>query len=288
VEVVVSVPGYSGNIRSTKAVEKVIGEFAQYQYENIPYSLYIPKNRMESEKYPVVMFIPDAAANGSDPKLALAQGIGATVWAEESWQKDHPCFVLAIQVPREVRLANDDFSTAPELETIKKILDQVIEEYPVDRNRVYVTGQSQGCMASCELNVRYPDFFAASMLVSGQWDPQTVGALTDARFFIGIDDGGMREFPGMNAITEALEQNGVSVSRVHLNFRDGWAVNNEKVHAAADGRQVVYAMFDADTAFPDDGWERPRMMHHNRGWELTYQLESAREWLFAQYRQENK
>ena len=280
----VKVPGYAGYLRSTLAVEKVIDDFTQGQYKNIPYDLYTPENLVPGEKYPIVMFIPDASVNGPDPKLALSQGIGATVWAEPSWQAKHPCFVLAIQVPKEVNLVNDLFEAAPELETIKELLDKIIAENPVDPDRVYTTGQSQGCMSSCELNVRYPDFFAASMLVSGQWEPKTVGKLTDARFFIGLSDGGVREYPGMNAITEELERNGAEVTRVRLNFRDGWDVNNAKVRAAGEGKQIVYAIFDAATAFPDDGWERPRPKHHNRGWELTYQMDAAREWLFAQSR----
>ena len=94
----------------------------------------------------------------------------------------------------------------------------------------------------------------------------------------------MKEYPSFNAITDGLEAQGVDVRRIRLNFRDGWEVNNAKVRAAAEGAQVVYVIFDKATAFPDDGKFRPDMAHHSRGWELTYQLEAARDWLFAQHR----
>lgn len=87
-----------------------------------------------------------------------------------------------------------------------------------------------------------------------------------------------------NAITDALRKKGVNVATVRLNFRDGFDVNDAKVRTATDGASAVYVIFDEDTAFPDDGKERPAMKHHNRGWELTYQLESARDWLFSQHK----
>ena len=40
-----------------------------------------------------------------------------------------------------------------------------------DKNRIYGTGQSMGCMMLCELNIRYPGFFGGCFLVAGQWNP---------------------------------------------------------------------------------------------------------------------
>ena len=282
VEVEVVIPGVDEPVRSTRSRELVLEDFVQGQYKSFGYNLYTPKNREEGARYPLVLFIPDASANGQDTLLTLTQGIGGTIWAEPAEQAKRPCYVLALQVPNTIRLTNDDFVAAPEIVEIKELLDKVIAENAVDPNRVYTTGQSQGCMASCELNCRYPGFFAASLLVSGQWDPVRMGQLTDAKFFIGLSEGGPKEFPGMNAITAAMAENGVPITRVRLNFRDGFAVNDDKVRAVMDGAQVIYASFEAATAFPDDGVERSIMSHHSRGWELTYQMESAREWLFAQ------
>lgn len=284
VSVTIKLPGSVREIDSTKVSEPVIEEFAQGEHKGIRYDLFTPKNQEPGKKYPLVMFIPDASANGSDPLITLAQGIGATVWAEPAEQEKRPCYVLAIQIPTTIHLTKDNFTCAPEIEIIKEILDQVIAENNVDADRVYTTGQSQGCMASCELNCRYPGFFAASLLVSGQWDPEKMAQLTDAKFFIGLSEAGPKEFPGMNAVTEAMEKNGIRVNRVRLNFREGWDANNARIRAAEGDAPVVYAVFDADTIFPDDGVERPRMAHHNRGWELTYQLEAAREWIFRQHK----
>lgn len=140
-------------------------------------------------------------------------------------------------------------------------------------------------MASCELNIRYPEYFAASLLVSGHWDIEKMQKLSDHKFFFGLDEGGRGEFPNFNAITDGYAEQGVDVKKVWLDFRDGFAVNNEKVRALGTDAQMVYTIFHKETAFPDDGKVRPEMMHHNRGWELTYAMEAVREWLFAQSKQ---
>ncbi len=214
--------------------------------------------------------------------MALSQGIGATTWAEPAWQEKHPCYVLAVQVPDNIQLTNDDYQASPELETIKELLDTVVSANQVDTKRIYTTGQSQGCMASCELNVRYPGYFAGTLLVAGYWEVAKMVQLTDAKLFFGLNEGDLKGYPSMNAITDGLEQNGVSMGRVRLNFRDGWEINNRKVEEAAAGVQDVYVVFDAATVFPDDGKEHRLMEHHNRGWELLYQMDSVKEWLFRQ------
>jgi len=77
----------------------------------------------------------------------------------------------------------------------------------------------------------------------------------------------------------------VKVARIRLNYRDGWEINDAKVREGIGDAQVVYIIFDEATAFPDDGKERVKILHHQRGWELTYCLESARDWIFAQSKQ---
>jgi len=85
----------------------------------------------------------------------------------------------------------------------------------------------------------------------------------------------------MTAIIEEMKKAGANISRVDLNFRDGWEVNDAKVNAAIGDANIIFCVFDGETIWPDDGVEHRKMEHHNRGWELTYQLKSAKEWIFA-------
>jgi len=236
------------------------------------------------QRYPLVVFMPDASANGPDPLLGLSQGIGATVWADPSWQKEHPCFVLAVQVPKGIKLTNDEFEAAPEYDQVVELIEKTIAENPVDTDRIYMTGQSQGCMSTFEMFCRKPDLLAAALCVSGQWDPERVGkAAADKKIFMGLSSLGPKEYPGMSAVIEQLAANGADVKRIDLNFRDGWDINNEKVKSECGDANIIFCVFDGDTIWPEnDTREHGRMEHHNRGWEVTYQLRSALEWVFSQ------
>jgi predicted peptidase len=281
-------PACKNEIISNKVSQPIVEDFRQHEYKGLVYNLFVPKDHDEKKLYPLVMFIADASANSDDPLLPLVQGAGGVIWAAPEEQAKHPCLVLAPQIPYGIPLTRDDFTTSPELETIKELLDDVVSRYSIDRNRIYTTGQSQGCMASCELNVRYPDYFAATLLVSGQWNPETMAAkLARKNLFIALSEGGPREFPGMNAVTAALEAAGAKVARAYLNARKSKEdLNRDVKELIATGANVLYAIYDAKTALPDDGKEYPQIAHHFRGWEITYDIEAIRDWLLSQVRRQ--
>jgi predicted peptidase len=281
-----SLPAAKNEIFSDKASQPIVEDFQQYEYKGILYNLFIPKDYDKKKSYHLVMFMADASANSDDPLLPLVQGIGGVVWATPDEQAKHPCFVLVPQIPRGIHLLRDNFMAPPWLETIKELLDDVVSRYNIDKDRIYTTGQSQGCMASCELNVRYPDNFAASLLVAGQWNPETMAAkLTKKNLFIALSEGGPREFPGMNAVVAALESAGANVARAYLNARKSKAELNADVNKLiAIGANILYAVYDAKTVLPDDGKEYPQIIHHLRGWEITYDIEAIRDWLLSQVR----
>jgi predicted peptidase len=277
-------PACNDEIVSIKAIQPVVDEFRQYEFKDIRYSLFTPKDYNASKQYPLVMFIGDASTNSDDPFVSLAQGIGGVIWATPQEQAKHPCFVLVPQIPYGTQMTRDDYTASPQLETIKELLDDIVHRYSVDTDRIYITGQSQGCMVACELNVRYPDFFAASLLVSGQWNPETMAAtLTKKKLFIALSEGGPKEFPGMNAVAAALEAAGAHVARACLNARNSKEQLNADVNAlVATNANILYAIYDEKTVLPDDGKEYPRIAHHHRGWEITYDIEAVRDWLFSQ------
>jgi predicted peptidase len=276
-------PAGRDEIVSDRASQPILDDFRQFKYKGIQYNLFVPKDYDEKRSYPLVMFIADASANSDDPLLPLAQGTGGVIWATPGEQAKHPCIVLVPQFPHGVPLTRDDFTVSPELDILKELLDKVVSRYSIDRDRLYTTGQSQGCMASCELNVRYPGFFAASLLVSGQWNPETMAArLTKSNLFIALSEGGPREFPGMNAVTFALEAAGAKVARSTLNARKSKTQLNADVKALiATGANILYAIYDAQTVLPDDGRDYPQMFHHLRGWQITYEIEAVRDWLLS-------
>jgi predicted peptidase len=268
-------------IFSDKTYQPVVEEFQQFMFKYLPYNLYIPKNYDNNKLYPLVLFIQDASPNGDDPLLTLAQGNGAVVWAMPEDQAKHECFVLAPQIPRHIRLTKDDFTVAPEFEILKELLDDIVDRYSIDKDRIYTTGQSQGCMASCELNVRYPDIFAASMLVAGQWNPETMAKkLAHHKMWILVSEGDAKAFPGMNAVTEALEKAGAKVGRYWWDGKSSAEEAAKAVEAAlTEECNIRYTVFQDSSVVPS--WKE-HSDNHMSTWPVAYAIKGVRDWLLAQ------
>ena len=135
---------------------------------SLEYSLFIPEGYDGSVSYPLLMFIPDSTGAGKTARQIVEQYYGAAVWVTDEEQAKHASFVLVPAFSETV--VNDDWSVSEQVETAVNLIAQLQQDYSIDANRLYTTGQSMGCMTSLYLNSKYPDLFAASMFVSGQWD----------------------------------------------------------------------------------------------------------------------
>lgn len=277
-------PAMGDFVPSCESVEPVVDLFRQYEYKGINYNLFVPENPT-GEKLPLVFFLHDAGPCGDDPKLPLSQGNGAVTWARPEWQEKHPCYVLAPGMRRGIRLTCDDFTFADEMYILKEIIDKVTAENDVDPDRVYLTGQSMGCMSSCELNIQWPEQFAASMLVAGQWSPERMAEnCTKSKFWILVSQNDAKAFPGMNAVTAALEEKGVKVGRYLWNAKSSKKEFDALVkEALAENVQIRYTVFQGSTVVPA-GRDAGPGANHVSTWPVAYELDGVKEWLFAQKR----
>src|SRR4051794_35377498 len=91
-------------------------------------------------------------------------------------------------------------------DAIVNLINNLTVKYNIDSNLLYATGQSMGCMTSIALNIRYPNLFAASFLVAGQWDASKIFFIKNDKLWIVVLRGDLRAIPGMNAITDTLQK----------------------------------------------------------------------------------
>ncbi|MCC8103275.1 MAG: hypothetical protein LIP11_13820 [Clostridiales bacterium] len=257
----------------------IVDDFIQGEFEGLAYNLYIPKDLEPESTYPLVQFIHDAGPCGPDSRLTLAQGVGALVWARPEEQAKRKCFVLAPQFDGPP-IVDDDWNVDPRLEMEKRLLDWVCETYPVDRKRLYTTGQSMGCMSSIVLNVRYPDLFAASFLVAGQWDERQIGGLEKQNLWMINSMGDAKAFPVMNQMACEMESKGAKVARKLIDAR---ASEEEMAGIAktliATGANVIYTPYKIESVA--NGWSSRGGEHHVNTWKTAYNIEAIREWLFS-------
>jgi len=76
-------------------------------------------------------------------------------------------FPLIILFPQ---LPTHDLTWKNLTEILSALIDQVVEKYPIDTQRIYLTGYSDGGYGALALGAAYPERFAAIAEVSGYYD----------------------------------------------------------------------------------------------------------------------
>ncbi|NVF10209.1 PHB depolymerase family esterase, partial [Escherichia coli] len=189
----------------TNAVSNlVVDNFRQDEYKDnesgktLKYNFFIPEE--QDKPLPLVLFMHDAGATSAQVTTTLFQGLGAVIWAEPREQQKRPCYVLAPQYDEII--ADDDWRTSPLLDTTINLVQHLIKKHKIDPERIYVTGQSGGCMLAIAMNIKYPDFFTVSYLVAGKWDAEQVAPIAKNKLWFMASEDDEGAFPSFNTITE--------------------------------------------------------------------------------------
>ncbi|ODT22728.1 MAG: peptidase [Kaistia sp. SCN 65-12] len=276
----------AAEIGTTAVHDLIVDDFQQLEYvdphtgDRLGYNLYVPRDYDPEKTYPLVNFMHDAGATSAETRTTLLQGLGAISWASPADQAVRPCFVLAPQYAEII--ADDDSNTSSMLDTTINLITSLTEKYNIDKGRIYTTGQSGGGMMSIAMNIKYPDFFAASFLVACQWDPALVAPMAKNRLFILVSQDDGKAFPGQNAITQALEADGAQVARAVWDGR--WTDDQFRFafdDLNAEGARINYVTFAAGTVIPE-GESTAGASGHRNTWRLAYSIEPIREWLLLE------
>jgi predicted peptidase len=267
---------------NSKTINMVVDDFKNFEFndpktgETIKYNLYIPKNYDKGKSYPMVMFIHDAGIVSNEIDRTLVQGLGAVVWATPGEQIKHPCFVLAPQ------FSTGGTDSSQRWDTIVDLINSLTGQYSIDKNRLYTTGQSMGCMLSIAIGIKYPDLFAGYLLVAGQWDASVMSVLADKKMWIIVSEGDRQAFPGMNGSLAVMEPSGARISRATWNARAGEAEKAANVKKMAEeSTNIKYSVFQKGTTLSEEEKDSGRNEHMQTWW-VAYGIEGVRDWLFAQ------
>lgn len=139
------------------------------------YAVYFPAAYSESgEALPLVTYIPDASyARGDATRVQTAAC--STLWVTEEIMAEHPAVFLILTLTGASATDKDDdnYLSALRRETSEEsqvinIIDSLVEEYNIDENRLYLTGQSMGGIFDWAVNTVYPDKFAATVYIGCQ------------------------------------------------------------------------------------------------------------------------
>ena len=165
--------------------------------DTLLYRMLEPQNKCFLKKYPLAVFLHGAGERGQDNERQLIWGAGTFI--KEENRKDYPCFVIAPQCPEEKRWVDVNWDlmkhVMPEkpsenMALVMELIDQVIDKYPINKRRIYVTGLSMGGYGTWDLISRWPDKFAAAAPICGGGDENQASKLINMPIWVfhGSDD----------------------------------------------------------------------------------------------------
>lgn len=168
-------------------------------------------------KYPLVIFLHGSGERGNDNEAQLKWGV--MNFASDQNMKLHPAIVIAPQCPRNMSWANlasrnnNEITLAPSpskpMELLMELVQQVINKFPVDANRIYITGLSMGGFGTFDAVERYPNLFAAAVPVCGGGDVSKAPSIAHIPMWIftGAEDAAVNPILSFNML-EALTKAG--------------------------------------------------------------------------------
>lgn len=154
--------------------------FVALSGKTLPYRIFIPEVASSGDSHPLVIFLHGGTGSGDDnvAQISGSNRRGAQVWIEPDNQSRYPCFVIAPQLPKGWRWDAVGYSgISLYAEVLLELLEELKSEFPIDENRVYLTGQSLGGWGTWDLIAKRPKLFAAAVPVCGGGDSSAVAGL---------------------------------------------------------------------------------------------------------------
>jgi hypothetical protein len=213
--------------------------------------------------YPVVLTLHGLGECGTDNKIHIEKNYIATCWADSSFQKRHPAFIVSPQCP-----AGSDWTTSGVKSSVFEILDSILEVYKIDTNRIYVTGLSLGGNGTWDYLATHPDLFAAAIPVCGWYDSSTVKYFSHIPVWNnhGGADGTVSVSNSRNLIM-AYEKLNIPVVYTHCNgFICNTISQDKQYRLIADNVDYIYSEY--------------KNLGHN-AWDSAYTDTTILEWLFS-------
>ncbi len=138
-------------------------EGVEPSHDEMEYLLYLPKGYGEDpdKKWPMIFFLHGSGNGEYDSQFVMSSGLPEVLYSGD--QPDpFPFIVISPQA-----YENTPWWVGDTLQILNALLDEVINTYQVDADRVYLTGLSMGGYGTWFMATNYPDRFAATASISG-------------------------------------------------------------------------------------------------------------------------
>jgi predicted peptidase len=279
-------------LRNAGVINRVVDDFVPMSFTDsagttLKFRLFVPRgyrNDPDSRRtYPLVTFLHGAGETGDNNITQLTANQGAVAFAKPDRQRSDPSFVLAPQLPPPIRdFPNNNWALRARRAAVVELIDAVAASYPIDKDRLYLTGLSMGAFGIYSILPDHPNKFAGALAIAGRElnnDLSRVPLYRDVPLWMthSIDDPAVSYTEGSLAIANALEAAGARVTR------GTWAANLDDQAAEAEARRLLrtarrnnsHTLLTTYTAgtTPVSG---------HQSWIPTYLNDVMIDWLFSQ------
>jgi len=268
-------------ITNQGVINPIVDEFASLSFTDsagtsLNFRLFAPQGRPQrrSEGFPLVTFLHGGGERGANNITQITANQGAVAFAKPERQASDPSYVLAAQVPE-----GSAWITPAVQNALIELIDRLVASYPIDEDRLYLTGLSLGGIGSFDILTRYPDKFAGALIIAATGDPSRMPLMRDVPVWAthSIDDPTVSYTTGTLALMNALDAAGALVTRGQ------WAGNLPEraaeaealrlwAQAEANGSHALFTTYTAGTTPVSAHWS----------WVPTYLNDVMIDWLFTQ------
>ena len=230
-----------------------------------------------------MVFIGDASTVGQEVTYPITQTVGGPIWATDTIQKKHNCFVL---VPEYSEIIIDDrngYSKSEYINVTIRLISKLQEEFKIDQNKIYGTGQSMGAMTTLYLLANEPNLYTAGLIVDGQWIKEELLGLVNATFTYFAAGGDEKAFNGQNEIKQYLDSENILYGNLtNINAQEDVNILfNDTKNMYDLNYSKNFITYINGSVFPSN-YNSKDLNEHMASFKYGYRIETVRDWIFEQ------
>ena len=167
-------PGGKGAEKSNECTKQITGKWERLEDAGLKYRIFAGPELKGSKLQPLLIFLHGKGGDVMSPDVPGQ----AADFAKAANYKKRPCFIIAPQCPA------NEFWSGDNCANVIKIINTLVRNLPVDKERIYITGYSMGGFGTFDIVAREHKFFAAAVPVSGGGNPGTAASMKRVPFWV--------------------------------------------------------------------------------------------------------
>jgi predicted peptidase len=151
-------------------------DYTQQHFQSLRYGWFKPSNYEKKKLYPLIVYL-----HGSRDTVSRDLS-----WYQQSIQKENPSFVLTPKCENPDQGWGNTWNSGHTVSMTKtlKLIDSLVNVYPIDPNRLYIYGISMGGFGVFSVVAKEKGKFAAAYAVCGGSDVKAAPQLLDTPLWI--------------------------------------------------------------------------------------------------------